>query len=118
MILSVRPIFMHLEIDTTNKDLLIELVGKPPFRQVGESIPAPDGVSLVYEGMIERRGLDFPTTVQFLVQHIDDVAIALFSSWLYDKLKDRARRLRANGQEIQLTPEAVRRIFERHTKNR
>src|SRR4051812_18396555 len=109
---------MHLEIDTANKDLLIELVGKPPFRRSGDSIPAPDGVRLVYEGMILRRGLDFPTTVQFLVEHLDEVATALFASWLYDKLKDRAQRLRANGQEIQLTPDAVKRIFDRHTKDR
>lgn len=109
---------MHIEIETTNRDLLIELVGKPPFRQSGDSIPAPDGVRLVYEGLIERRALDFPTTVQFVIEHIDEVATGLFASWLYDKLKDRAQRLRANGQEIQLTPDAVRRIFERYTKDR
>ena len=107
---------MHIEIDTNDRELLLELVGKPPFREPGEKIQGPDGVALIYDGMNERRGLDFPTPVRFVVEHLDELATGLFASWLYDKLKDRAQKLRANGEEIRLTPEAVRRIFEKEEK--
>ena len=107
---------MHIEIDTNDRELLLELVGKPPFREPGEKLQGPDGVALIYDGVIERRGLDLPTTVKLVIEHVDDLAMALFASWLYDKLKGRVQKLRANGEEIHLTPEAVRRILEKAEK--
>jgi len=105
---------MHLEIDTPDKNLLLDLIGKSSFPSAGEAISAPRGVSLVYQGMIRRKGLDFPTTLQFIVEHLDDAVTGLFVAWLYDKLKGRAQTLRGNGHEIQLSLDALKRIFERH----
>jgi hypothetical protein len=92
------------------------LEGRPPFRKAGELLPVPEGVRLVSEGMVERRGLDFPTTVKFVVEPIDALATGQFGAWLYDKLQNRAQRLRADGQDIELSPEAVRRIVEKHVQ--
>ena len=71
-----------------------------------------DGSTVAYKGTLERKAIDFPAIIHAVGHVATDVGISLFSSWLYDKIKGRATKLKINRQEVEITPERIRIVIE------
>lgn len=77
---------------------------------------ATDGGALQFH---ERRqlGFGFGEAVVFLLDRASDpaanIALSLLASWLYDTLKDRARKLRIGGRAVAMQPAAIEAALER-----
>ena len=99
---------MDLEIKTSDRELLALLFAKIK----GAPIKCPEGMSVVYQNLLLQRDATDVVTV-LLTVHLA-FANLKHISWLWDKIISRAQKVRANGEEIELSPEAVKRIFEKH----
>jgi len=60
---------------------------------------APD-VTLRLDSHIIREAFGFPEILQLTLPIGKDIAVGVFSAWLYDKLKGRATKLQINGTEV------------------
>jgi hypothetical protein len=82
----------------------------------GMTHDAPGGARLELGRMpMEKRGgltHDELQMATVLVSFGSGVAVNLFSSWLYDKLKSgRVTRIRIDRAEVEVTPEAIARVI-------
>ena len=85
----------------------------------GQTNEAPGGAVLtVIPGRLEKRNMThdaapvITAVVTFATSSISSVALSLFSSWLYDKIKSSKkaahRRIRIKREWIEVTPEGIR----------
>lgn len=101
---------MFIEIDTFDRRLCGDLLGTSTV-SAGASVLVPGGGALVFEGAVIRKAVGIPETLEFLFNCGKDVAVGLFSAWLYDRLRGRAVRLRVNRIEVELDGEAIKRVL-------
>ena len=65
-----------------------------------------------YEGEFEVKAFDVPAVLKVVVQLGREVAVGLFATWLYDKLKGgRARRLRVDRMQVEITEGEIKRVL-------
>lgn len=102
---------MTFEIETSGPMLAIELFGRPKSLEVGSRLVVPGQATIELQGLREQRDADLHTVVTLGVTFASGVAVNLFSSWLYDKLKSRARRLRIDRVEIQVEAAEIKRVL-------
>lgn len=102
-----------LHIETHDRHLGFDIADSSSLN--AESwINAPGGVTLRYQGSLARKAMGIPEVLQFLVDASVNIDLALFSAWLYDKLKDKqVERVIINRRVItEITPQAIRQVLE------
>src|SRR6266566_2905139 len=95
---------MRIEIYTSDYTIPSDLFGQenpPP----GQPIEVPGSATLTYAGMTIQESAGAPDVinliVQFVQQNLPGVGVGVFSSWLYDKLKNRdVKKVRINRREV------------------
>lgn len=102
---------MQIEIETRDIRVAFDILGTPGRLTSGTSVLAPGGATFTFEGFIERRALDVPGVLQFIVDSSVDIEIGLLGAWLYEKVKGRATRLRINRVEIQIEEGEIKRVL-------
>ncbi|MCL5669446.1 MAG: hypothetical protein M1392_05650 [Gammaproteobacteria bacterium] len=102
---------MQIEIETRDIRVAFDILGPPGRLTSGTSVLVPGGATLTFEGLIERRALDVPGVLQFIVDSSIDIEIGLLGAWFYEKVKGRATRLRINRVEIQIEEGEITRVL-------
>lgn len=102
---------MQLEIDIRDIRVAFDILGTPGRLTSGSQVTAPGGATLTFEGLVERRALDIPGVLQFIVDCSVNVEIGLLAAWLYDKVKGRAARLRINRVEVEIDEGEIKRVL-------
>ena len=100
-----------IEITTHDKQLSYDIIGNYSSYAVGTTIQIPGNASLTSSGIISRKAFAFPETLEFILTFGTGVASGMVASWLYDKLKGKATRLRIEKQEIQIDQGEIKRIL-------
>ena len=79
---------ISLQIVTHDHRLGFAIAGKGNSLSAGALVDAPGNVQIEYQGSSLRKSLGIPEVLQFVVDTSVAVEIALFSAWLYDKVKN------------------------------
>jgi hypothetical protein len=111
---------VQIEIETEDYALSSELMGiEDP--QVGQTTDAPGPATITYQGARIRESID-PTVVLVFIgslvgSSVLNVGQNLFSSWLYDKLKNcNVKKLRINRQVVTIERQEIIRVIEEVTQ--
>lgn len=102
---------MQLEIDVRDIRVAFDILGTPGRLTSGSRVNAPGGAILTFGGMVERRALDVPGVLQFVVDCSVNVDLGLLAAWLYDNVKGRASRVRINRVEIEIDEGEIKRVL-------
>lgn len=102
---------MQLEIDIRDIRVAFDILGTPGRLTPGSQVNAPGGATLTFEGLVERRALDIPSVLQFVVDCSVNVELGLLAAWLYDKVKGRASRVRINRVEVEIDEGEIKRVL-------
>ena len=97
---------LTIQVRTLDRTLFAEL----DAASQGPTSGVPEGVLIGAPTKREAEGLHgFPTAevIMFAVTLAASVPVNLFSSWLYDKLKEHANTVRINGKQCDLSVEAI-----------
>lgn len=106
----------HLEIETSDRRIAFELLGN---KTIGPGVKAQvPGGTLVLESMHMRKALNVPELLQFIVDISKDIDLALFATWLYDKVKEKPiERITINRREItEISADTIRNVVEEEIK--
>ena len=103
-----------IEIETPDIRLGFDIAGKDGSLKTGAYVDAPGGVRITYQGAIERRAIDIPALLQFIVDASVTLELSLFAAWLYDKVKDRSVTRMKIGRKVitEITPESIKQTLE------
>ena len=106
-----------LHIETHDRHLGFEIADSSSL-SADLAIHAPGGVTLVYQGSLVRKAIGIPEVLQFLVDASVNIDLALFSAWLYDKIKNKdVERITISRRVItEITPQAIRQVLEEEIK--
>lgn len=99
-----------IKIETQDKLLVFELFNVKQTRQ-GLQIEPTDGAVLRYESTFIREAVGIPDIITLTLQLGKDVAVGVFSAWLYDKLKERTSKLQIAGKETPVEKDAIERAL-------
>jgi len=59
-------------------------------------------------------GVDYPQTINLIVDILTDVGKGLIGAWLYDKLKNsNVRSLKVDGEEVEVDEESIESALEK-----
>lgn len=102
-----------LHIETHDRHLGFEIADSSSLNEA-LAIHAPGGVTLTYQGSLVCKAVGIPEVLQFLVDASVNVDLALFSAWLYDKVKNKdIERIIVSRRVItEITPQAIRQVLE------
>ena len=106
---------MDIEIQTQDRFLAFELLGKKSV-SLHDSVDLPGNAKLSYNGSVIRKSFGVPEIVNFSVTFGSGVAAGLVANWLYDKLKDKTKKITINRREIQLDKDEIKKIIEESIK--
>ena len=111
-------VLLRLEIETHDRFLGFEIMGTNSLAS-GASISAPGGAVLRYEGSLVRKALGIPEVLQFLVEASINVDLALFATWLYEKVKAKpVARIVINCRTLtEITEDGIRQILEEEIRH-
>ena len=95
---------MKIDIITDDLQILTEIFGE---NDVVEEVPfeSINGARLRYQGIEDKgiiEGLEGLNKLVFILEYVDDVAVGLFSAFLYDVLKNRSKSLIINGMTTKI----------------
>jgi len=108
---------IELQIDIQDKRLGTELFAPATTVGPGTTAQAPGDAALELREWYFRKGAGFHDTLTIILSATKDLGVALFASWLYDKLKGgRAKALRINRTEVQIDQGAIRKIVTEQVK--
>ncbi len=65
------------------------------------------GATLRWDSTYIREAFGVPDIISLTLQFGRDVAVGLFSAWLYDKLKGRSAKLEIGNQQVPIDKEAI-----------
>lgn len=102
---------VHIEIDTTDGDLVFDLMGRPKSVGRGTSVEVPGDARLEVEGILKRKAFGIPETLELALTLGSGVATGVVANWLWAKLNGRASRLRIERTEIELDEGVIRRVL-------
>jgi hypothetical protein len=109
---------IEVEIETHDRQLEWDLLGKPAVIREGVSNTFPDGSTLTWQPGALRKMHGAPQFIRFVLSCGKDVIVGVLSGYLYDKLKGRATVLRVDRQEIQIDKGEITRIITEHIEKR
>ena len=99
---------VELEIDTNDSKLAFALFSPAQSLSPGSTTETPGNGSLMVREMSFRKGFGVHETLVLVLTTGRDVVVSVLASWLYDRLKGRARSLRVDGRDVEISDEAVR----------
>lgn len=108
------------------KEISIEIEGSPSgfaYDMMGDAIAPgasrdiPGPATLVSQGLVVRKAVDLPSTLNVILKVGGQVAIGLVTAWLYDKLKGKNVQLKVDGDPIEIDQESLRQALERRTRD-
>lgn len=102
---------LQIEIDTKERRLAFDLVNTPNSLKAGSTAELPGGAVLIFRGLEMQKALDFPETIELALSFGSGVASSLVASWLYDKIRGRASKLRIERTEVQIDEGEIKRII-------
>lgn len=70
-----------------------------------------EGITLQYRSQYSCDSVDIPTWIIIGVEIGKDIAIAILSSYLYDKLKERKSKLLINGKEAKIDEKEIEKMI-------
>jgi hypothetical protein len=107
-----------LHIETHDRRLGFSIMGVTKSLGSGESIVAPGGITLELGGILVRKAVGIPEVLQFIVDASINVDLALFATWLYDKLKDtKVERITIRRRVVtDITPDGIRQALEEEVR--
>ena len=80
----------------------------------GMSMKAPGGFGVTYESESMARALDIPSTLQFVVDTAQTVEVGLFTTWLYEKVKEpKKAKIIIKEKEIEFDKNEIQKLLER-----
>jgi len=105
---------IQLEIEGVSPKLAFDIVGKGGKMRSGDWIDAPGGAAIEFTGEYGQRSVDVVSTLQFIVEASITVDLALFTTWLYDKIRDhRPTRITINRREVvEISAERIKKVLE------
>lgn len=114
---------MNIEIDTHDIRLVFDIMGesKSIASIVGKTIDIPGNAKITLkEPPIERRALDIPTTLEFVLNYAPGiVATGLIAKWFWQIVKGKVDKMRIGGTEAKLSEEGIeKRIKEKMEEGR
>jgi hypothetical protein len=102
---------LSIEIETSGPLLAFDLLNRPGSLASGTIATIPDVGVVELTSMREQRSADLPTIITVAVTIGANVGASLVASWLYDKIKGRARTVRIDWIEVQLDKGEIQRII-------
>jgi len=105
---------MEIEIHTTDRALVFDLLGTTSSLSIGDKSEIPKGNAiLTYKGSYIQKGFGIPEIAKFSIEFGSGVAIGIISNWLYNKLKGKdIKRLIIEKREITVERNEIRKIIE------
>ena len=110
---------MTIVVECTPKDMFALFESKTISSGMSREVPGGATIQLGQMPM-EKRGLPsiqaslVPILIEFARRHGAEVPIAVFSAWLYDKLKGKGEErkfIRVNRVMVEVTPEAITKVL-------
>lgn len=103
-----------IELETNDMRLPVAIAGENNAVKSGVFVDAPGNVRVAYGGGSGNRGLDIPDVLRFIVDASVTIDLSLFSTWLYDKLRDRPiTRVKIGRKTVtEITEEGIRETLE------
>jgi len=107
---------VKIEIETEDKTLVSDLFGSHAVLRGVSTKKVTDGVSIRFNGIVLREAIAIPDLIKITLLITEKVAlpvaVGLFSSWLYDRLKNRrVRRISIERTEVKLDKGEIERIL-------
>jgi hypothetical protein len=84
--------------------------------QVGMTNSISPDITLRLNQQTLFESVGTPDIFTFTVSIGKDIAVGVFSAWLYDKLKDRKRKLTINGTTVNVNKDEINRVLAEKTK--
>lgn len=107
---------IELRFDTGDSQLAFDLFAPAQSLKPGITITTPGDGTIVLRETYMRKAFGARETIILLLDAGKDLGIALFASWLYDKLKGRAQKLRINRVEVEIEEGAIRKVITEHVE--
>ena len=111
----MEPVHLSVEVSTMDRGL----AGRIRDASAQSHLPA-DGI-LIGEPRTSRgeelHGFPTAEVITFAVTLAASVPVSLFSSWLYDLLKERANQVRIDSREVNLTEDGIKEVVWRLTRS-
>jgi hypothetical protein len=108
----LRDVILAIEF---SPKVLTELFEADRF-STGMTKEAPGGVTIQLRPLpIQRRGLamDSIPMLSIAITARTNIALSLFSNWLYDKLKgSKVRTIRVHRRTVEVTPDGIYKVIE------
>ncbi len=102
---------MKIEIATQDRQLGFDLMGTPDFLGSGTKVEIPGKAILTFDGLSGKKSFGFPQTLEFLLTFTTGVSTGIVANWLYDKIKDRASKIRIDRTEVEISKGEIERII-------
>jgi hypothetical protein len=102
---------IQVEIETHDRQLDFDLFQTKKLSR-GMEITIEKDASIRYRGTIEQLAVDFPSIIEItIITFATQVAAQVVASWLYDKIKGRAVKLRIERTEVGIDKGQIERIL-------
>ena len=101
---------LQIEIATNDYNLVLDLMNAKESR-VGTTNSISSDITLQLEQRL-FESIGTPDIINLTVSIGRDTAINLFSTWLYDKLKGKASKLKINGTAIEIGEKEINKTIE------
>ena len=102
---------VELKVDTGDVRLAFDMFAPAKSISPGITVTTPGNGTLVLGEMYGRKAFGAHETITLVLEAGKDLGIALFASWLYDKVKGRAKTLRIDRTEIEIDEGAIRKVI-------
>lgn len=103
-----------ISIETHDRTLGFDLAAVENSLMVGTIVHVPSGATLEYRGSSMHKSVGIPEILQFIVNASVNVDLALFATWLYDKVKAKpvGRIIIQRRVITEITADTIRQVLE------
>ena len=102
---------IDIEIDTCDTRLAFDILEKSSARRK-DKINIGKNIELECQGTFMRLSEGAPETIKFVLEISGGItSITMFAAWLYDKIKNKALKLRIDRTEIDINEGEITRII-------
>ena len=101
---------LSIEIATNDNMLVCDLMNSNESRVGMTNSISPD-ITLRLDRQQLFESVGAPDIISFTVSIGKDIAVGVFSAWLYDKLKSRASKLKVKNNDVPIDKKAIDQAF-------
>lgn len=102
---------IEFQVDTSDETLADDLFAPAKTIRPGTAAVAPGNAALELREWYFRKSAGLHDTLTFVLNLNKDLGVALFASWLYDKLKGAPKALRINRTQIEIENGVIRKVI-------